>query len=202
MGGQGRIIDVTAFGTEKRALEHLGGLIKKLGIFRPSHRPKLMQIINRHRLIDPFVTPLFVLHPHGIVMFLDFTPVMPLGFEQNRTGIHIFGQAFFIIYMTQVILPFLPVFETLVSHGHTVLGGVMGPDDGAGCGGGAFTGIRQLVDIERLITHLGQLIGNGTPDNARPDDDHIILFSHDKTSLYIILTQVDSSTWALDYIFQ
>ena len=46
--------------------------------------------------------------------------------------------------------------------------------------GGALTGIRQLVDVQRLVTHLGQFISDGRTDDTGTDDNGIIFFRHDK----------------------
>ncbi len=125
-----------------------------------------MHIINRHHFFDLIVVPLFIGNTNRVVVLFDLAPVVPLGFDQNGAGVHVLGQTFFVVDMIQVIFPIQPVLEPLVSHGHTVFGGIMGPHDGAGCRGGAFAGICQLVDIQGLVAHLGQLIGDGNADDT------------------------------------
>ncbi len=179
VSGQGRVVNITAFGAKQRALEHFLRLIKKFRILGPSDGPVFVHIINRDHFFDFIVVPLFIGNTDGIVVFFDLAPVVPLRFDQNGAGVHILGQAFFVVDMLQVIFPFQPVFKSLVSHGHTVFGGIMGPHDGAGCRGGAFAGICQLVDVQGLVTHLGQFIGDGNTDDTCSDNDGIVFFLHD-----------------------
>ncbi len=88
--------------------------------------------------------------------------------------------------MIQVIFPIQPVLEPLISEGHTIFGGIVGPNDGTGCGGGPLTGVGQLIDTQRLVTHFAKLISNGCTNNPHADDNGIILFVHGNTSLSIL----------------
>jgi hypothetical protein len=61
----------------------------------------------------------------------------------------------------------------------------VGPDNGTGCGGGTLTGVGQLIDAQRLVTHFAKLIRNGRTNDPHPDDNGIILFVHGNTSSLI-----------------
>ena len=108
---------------------------------------------------------------------------MPLGFEQNGSGVHVPGKAFFILHMVQVIFPVQPVFEPFIGHGHPVCGRVMGPDNGTRTGGGTFTGIRQFIHTEGFVPHFGKLVSDGGANDTGTNDNCIIFLTH---SLYLL----------------
>jgi hypothetical protein len=56
-----------------------------------------VQVENRNHLQDLCIGDLFVLHAHRIVVFFDVLPLVALGFDEQGAGVHIFGQAFFIL---------------------------------------------------------------------------------------------------------
>ena len=178
VGRQGRVVDIAALGAEQAAFEHLGGFFPEGRILGAFDRPELVQVEHGDHLQDLFVGQFLILDAHGIVVFFDVLPLVPLGFDQQGAGVHELGQALLVFDVIQVVFPIQPVLEPFVGEGHTVFGGVVGADDGAGTGRRAFTGIGQFVHAHGLVAHLGKLVGNGGTDHPGPDDNGVILFGH------------------------
>jgi hypothetical protein len=105
-----------------------------------------------------------------------FEMLIMLGLYYQTAAFDEFRQPRFVVD-TDVVLPVAPVMIALERQRAAVRCRIIGADNGAGVRGGAITGGRQFVDIERLPAFFGQLETDRSADDAGADDDGVVMFS-------------------------
>ena len=107
---------------------------------------------------------------------VDEVPVAVV-LDDEAAGVYVLREPHLVGH-AQVAAPVEPVEVALAGHRAAVGRGVVQADDRAGVAGRSGAGGRLLVHVEGAVSALGELEAGGGADDARADDDRVVVSLH------------------------